>query len=48
MSLFKSAGLWYKTKNYCLDSLLSVAVVSNIFEKLVNNRFVDHLEGTIF
>ena len=48
VSFFKSAGLWYKAKNYCLDSLLSVAVVSNISEKLVNNRFVDHLEWTIF
>ena len=31
-------------KNYCPVSLLSV--VSKIFEKLVNNRIVDHLENT--
>ena len=29
-------------KNYCSVSLLSV--VSKVFEKLVNNRIVDHLE----
>ena len=29
-------------KNYCPVSLLSV--VSKVFEKLVNNRIVDHLE----
>ena len=31
-----------KAKNYCPVSLLSV--VSKVFEKLVNNRIVDHLE----
>ena len=30
-------------KNYCLVSLLSV--VSQVFEKLVNHRIVDHLEN---
>ena len=30
-------------KNYCPVSLLSV--VSKVFEKLVNNRIVDHLEN---
>ena len=32
----------YMAKNYCPVSLLSV--VSKVFEKLVNNRTVDHLE----
>ena len=32
----------YIAKNYCPVSLLSV--VSKVFEKLVNNRIVDHLE----
>ena len=41
--LFKSV-LWERStaKNYHPVSLLSV--VSKVFEKLVNNRFVDHLE----
>ena len=33
-------------KNYCPVSLLSV--VSKVFEKLVNNRIVDHLENFVF
>ena len=41
--LFKNV-LWERStaKNYHPVSLLSV--VSKVFEKLVNNRFVDHLE----
>ena len=35
-------GLKITTKNYHLVSLLSV--VSEVFEKLVNNRIFDHLE----
>ena len=37
----KNVGERSTAKNYCPVSLLSV--VSNIFEKLVNNRIVDHL-----
>ena len=39
--VFKNAGERFTTKN-CPVSLLSV--VSKVFEKLVNNRIVDHLE----
>ena len=37
-------NVWERStaKNYCPVSLLSV--VSEIFEKLVNNRIIDHLE----
>ena len=42
VSVFKNAGERSTAKNYCLVSLLSV--VSKVFEKLVNNRIVDHLE----
>ena len=38
----KNAGERSPAKNYCPVSLLSV--VSKVFEKLVNNRIVDHLE----
>ena len=38
----KNVGERPTTKNYCPASLLSV--VSKVFEKLVNNRIVDHLE----
>ena len=38
----KSVGERPTAKNYCPVSLLSV--VSKVFEKLLNNRFVDHLE----
>ena len=38
----KSVGERPTAKNYCPVSLLSV--VSKVFEKLVNNRIVDHLE----
>ena len=40
--IFKNVGERSTAKNYRLVSLLSV--VSKIFEKLVNNRIVDHLE----
>ena len=39
---FKNVGEWSTAKNYCPVSLLSV--VSQVFEKIVNNRIVDHLE----
>ena len=39
--VFKNVGQRYTAKN-CLVSLLSV--VSKVFEKLVNNRILDHLE----
>ena len=40
--VFKNVGERSTAKNYHLVSLLSV--VSKVFEKLVNNRIVDHLE----
>ena len=40
--VFKNVGERSTAKNYCPVSLRSV--VSKIFEKLVNNRIVDHLE----
>ena len=40
--VFKNVGEKSTGKNYCPVSLLSV--VSKVFEKLVNNRIVDHLE----
>ena len=40
--VFQNVGEWSIAKNYCPVSLLSV--VSKVFEKLVNNRIVDHLE----
>ena len=40
--LFKNVGERSTAKNYRPVSLLSVA--SKVFEKLVNNRVVDHLE----
>ena len=40
--VFKNVGEKSTAKNYCLVSLLSV--VSKVFEKLVNNGIVDHLE----
>ena len=39
---FKNVGERTTAKNYCPVRLLSV--VSKLFEKLVNNRIVDHLE----
>ena len=41
IAVFKNVRERSTPKNYCLVSLLSV--VSRIFEKLVNNRPVDHL-----
>ena len=40
--VFKNVGERSTAKNYCPVSLLSL--VSKVFEKLVNNRIVDHLE----
>ena len=40
--VFKNVGEQFTAKDYHPVSLLSV--VSKVFEKLVNNRFVDHLE----
>ena len=40
--VFENVGERSTTKNYCLVSLLSV--MSKVFEKLVNNRIVDHVE----
>ena len=40
--VFENVGVWPAAKNYCPVSLLSV--VNKDFEKLVNNRIVDHLE----
>ena len=40
--VFKNDGERSTAKNYCRVRLLSV--VSKVFEKLVNNRIVDHLE----
>ena len=40
--VLKNVGERSTAKNYRLVSLLSV--VSKVFEKLVNNRIVDHLE----
>ena len=42
VSVFKNVGERSTAKNYCPVSLLSV--VSKVFEKLLNNRIVDHLE----
>ena len=40
--LFKNVGEQSTAKNYCPVSLLSV--VSKVFEELINNRIIDHLE----
>ena len=40
--VFKNVGERFTSKNYLPVSLLSI--VSKVFEKLVNNRIVDHLE----
>ena len=40
--VFKNNGERSTAKNYCPVSLVSV--FSKVFEKLVNNRIVDHLE----
>ena len=44
--VFKNVGERSTAKNYHPVSLLSV--VSKVFEKLVNNRIVDHLEKSGF
>ena len=44
--VFKNVWERSSAKNYCPVSLLSV--VSKVFEKLVNNRIVDHLEKCLF
>ena len=40
--VFKNIGEKSMAKNYHCVNLLSV--VGNVFEKLINNRLVDHLE----
>ena len=40
--VFKNVGERSTAKNYCPVSLISV--VSKAFEKLINNKIVDHLE----
>ena len=40
--VFKNVRETSTAKNYCPVSLLSV--VSKVFEKLVNNRIIDHIE----
>ena len=42
VSVFKDVGERSTPKNYHPVSLLSV--VSRVFEKLVNNRILDHIE----
>ena len=42
VAVFQNVGERFTVKNYCPVSLLSV--VSEVFEKLVNNWIVDHLE----
>ena len=44
--VFKNVRERSTAKNYCPVSLLSV--FSKVFEKLVNNRIIDHLEKCIF
>ena len=46
VTLFKNVGQRSTAKNCCPVSLFSV--VSKVFEKLVNNRIVDHLENVSF
>ena len=40
--VFKNVGERFTAKNYCPVSLLPV--VSKVFEKLIHNRIVDHLD----
>ena len=42
LPVFKNFWERFTAKNYCPPRLLSV--VSKVFERLVNNRIVDHLE----
>ena len=44
--VFKNVGEWSTAKNYYPVSLRSV--VSKVFEKLVNNTIVNHLEKCFF
>ena len=45
--VFKNVGEWSTAKNYHTVSCLSV--VSKVFERLMNNKIVDHLEkGGLF
>ena len=44
--VFKNVGERSTAKNYCPISLLSV--VNKVFEKLVNNSIVDHLNKVVF
>ena len=44
--IFKNVGESFTAKNYRPVSLLSV--VSKFYEKLVNNRIVDHLDKCFF
>ena len=44
--VFENVGERPAAKNYCPVSLLSV--FSKVFEKLVNNKIVDHLEKSGF
>ena len=43
--VFRNVGKRSTAKNYRLVSMLSV--ISKVFEKLVNNRIVDHLEKCV-
>ena len=45
VTVFKNVGEMSAAKNYRSVSLLSV--VSKVFEKLVNNRIMDHLEKCV-
>ena len=42
--VFKNVGERSTAKNYHTVSLLYVSLLPSFFEKLVNNRIVDHLE----
>ena len=44
--VFRNVGERFTIKSYCLVSIISV--VSKVFEKLVNNRIIDHLEKCDF
>ena len=44
--VFKNVGVRSTAVNYCPVSLFSVVI--KVFEKLVNNRIVDHLEKCDF
>ena len=46
LRIFKNVGERSTGKNYCAVSLFSL--VSKFFEKLVNNRIIDHLEKSGF